>query len=126
MPPLGGVVCERGRHVDARHAARPRALRVRCGPLRAPRPRRTARRGGLAISPGIRLGLGLELGLGLGLGLTLTLTRTLTLTLTITKDASTELTGHQYLDVPASQSRDYSLSYFAYKEGVTNLEVHSR
>ena len=83
MPPLGGVVCERGRHVDARHAARPRALRVRCGPLRAPRPRRTARRGGLAISPGIRLGLGLELGLGLGLGLTLTLTRTLTLTLTV-------------------------------------------
>ena len=40
------------------------------------------------------------------------------------KDASTELTGHEYVDVPASQSRDYSLSYFAYKEGVTNLEVH--
>ena len=40
------------------------------------------------------------------------------------KDASTELTGHEYVDVPASLSREYALSFFAYKEGVTNLEVH--
>lgn len=39
-------------------------------------------------------------------------------------DPSTALTGHQYVDVPASQSREYALGFYAYKEGVTKAEVH--
>ena len=40
------------------------------------------------------------------------------------KDASTSLTGHEYVDVPASLSRDYQLTFYAYKEGTTQAEVH--
>ena len=39
------------------------------------------------------------------------------------KDPSTELQGHDYVDVPASLTREYALSFFAFKEGVTQAEV---
>jgi len=39
-------------------------------------------------------------------------------------DPSTQLTGHQYVDVPASLSREFSLSFYSYKEGTTAAEVH--
>ena len=40
------------------------------------------------------------------------------------KDASTQLTGHAYVDVPASLTREYALTFYAYKEGATAAEVH--
>jgi len=40
------------------------------------------------------------------------------------KDASTTLKGHENLDVPAGQQRDYALQYYAFKEGATTAEVH--
>ncbi|KAL1499824.1 hypothetical protein AB1Y20_012509 [Prymnesium parvum] len=40
------------------------------------------------------------------------------------KEESTQLKGHDNVDVPAGLSRDYMLSFYAYKEGVTNAEVH--
>ena len=39
-------------------------------------------------------------------------------------DPSTQLTGHQYVDVPANLSRQFMLNFYAYKEGATSAEVH--
>eukprot|EP00965_Chrysotila_dentata_P045391 1508029-Pleurochrysis_carterae.AAC.3 len=38
-------------------------------------------------------------------------------------DPSTQLSGHQYLDVPANMTRTYTLNFYAYKEGTTGGEV---
>ena len=40
------------------------------------------------------------------------------------KDPSTSLTGHDNVDVPAGLSRDYMLSFYAFKEGATSAEVY--
>jgi len=39
-------------------------------------------------------------------------------------DPSTRFSGHQHVDVPGGQSRDFRLSFYAYKEGTYNAEVH--
>eukprot|EP00049_Salpingoeca_infusionum_P004740 m.82988 g.82988 ORF g.82988 m.82988 type:complete len:5086 (+) comp12709_c0_seq1:219-15476(+) len=39
-------------------------------------------------------------------------------------DASTNTQGLEYLDVAAMSTKEYMLQFYAYKEGVTNLEVH--
>ena len=39
-------------------------------------------------------------------------------------DPSTQLKGLDSLDVPAGGARDYSLGFYAYKPGVTEVEVH--
>ncbi|TPX54724.1 hypothetical protein PhCBS80983_g05802 [Powellomyces hirtus] len=38
-------------------------------------------------------------------------------------DPSVVLKGHEFLDLPALLSKDYKLSFYAYKEGVTTLKV---
>jgi hydrocephalus-inducing protein len=38
-------------------------------------------------------------------------------------DASTTIKGHDYIDVPGSGKKEYKVSYYAHKEGVTLLRV---
>lgn len=38
-------------------------------------------------------------------------------------DSSVIVKGHDFIDVPALLSREYKLSFYAYKEGITNVKV---
>lgn len=40
-------------------------------------------------------------------------------------DATVSLKGLEYMDVPASASRDYTMSFFAYREGTYSTKVSS-
>lgn len=39
---------------------------------------------------------------------------------------ATAVTGLDYIDVPASEKRDYSLNFFAHKEGMVQAKVFFR
>lgn len=39
---------------------------------------------------------------------------------------ATVVTGLDYIDVPASEKRDYSLNFFAHKEGMVQAKVYFR
>jgi len=39
-------------------------------------------------------------------------------------DPSTKFAGHQHVDVPGGQARDFRLQFYAYKEATYNAEVH--
>ena len=39
---------------------------------------------------------------------------------------ATAVTGLDYIDVPASEKRDYSLNFFAHKEGMVQAKVYFR
>ncbi len=39
-------------------------------------------------------------------------------------DAGTQVKGLDYIDVPGNAKRDYKLTFYAYKEGISQLKVH--
>ena len=38
-------------------------------------------------------------------------------------DAGTQVKGLDYIDVPGNSKRDYKLTFYAYKEGISQLKV---
>ena len=39
-------------------------------------------------------------------------------------DPSAQFSGHEHVDVPAGQAREYRLGFYAYREGTYHAEVH--